>query len=308
MTKTNETLLSICIPTYNGREFIKEALESILFENNSEVEIIVVDDKSTDDTFGIATQFKKEHPAYKIRVIRNKRNLGFDKNVLEVVSQAKGRFCWLLGQDDKLLPGSIKIILKEIRKHPKVALIYCNYKRYDHLLKKVTSEAMVSIKRKMTFANYNKFFFHRVYKSYFQYLGTNVITMSTNIVNKDLWEKATPFCLKGVGHNFIHCFVIAKMTKESPKIVYLGKPQLIYRSNNHRVWPNDIWKDYNRVFIDFLIEEGYNRKKALEMRRSQRKYEKRESAIKQPFLKHIYKYARPIIGLARMARSRFSIK
>ena len=301
-------LLSICIPAYNGAKFIKETLESILLEKNPEVEIIVVDDKSTDDTFGVASQFKKKHPAFKIKVIRNKRNLGFDKNVLKVVSQAKGRFCWLLGQDDKLLPGGIKAILKEIKKHPEVALIYCNYKRYDHLLKKVTSEAMVSIERKMTFADYNKFFFHRVRKSYFQYLGTNVITMSTDVVNKDLWEKATPFCRKKIGHNFIHCFVIAKMIRENPKIIYLGKPQLIYRSNNHRVWPNDIWKDYNRVFIDFLIDEGYDRKKALEMRKSQQKYEKRESAIKQPFLKHIYKYARPIIGLIRMIKSKLKVK
>ena len=137
-------------------------------------------------------------------------------------------------------------------------------------------------------------------------MGTNIITMSTDIVNRKLWLKSAQQAKKHIGHNFIHCFVIAKMIKANPNIVYLGKPQLRYRSKNERVWPNDIWKDYNKVFINYLISLGYNKEKALSARRAQKTFEKREAATKHPLLKYVYQVAKPAIGAYRMVKLRLS--
>ncbi len=76
---SKKPLLSICIPAYNGSKFIKETLESILSEKHPEVEVVVVDDKSTDDTFEVISRLKDKHPAFKIKVIRNNKNFRPEK-------------------------------------------------------------------------------------------------------------------------------------------------------------------------------------------------------------------------------------
>lgn len=292
MINEKTPLLSICIPAYNGGKYLIECLDSIFPQvKHSQVEVVVVDDVSKDDSFELLIQYKKRHPFSLFKLIRNKNNLGFDRNVLEVISQGSGKFSWLLGQDDKLLPGSIKTITHEIKTHPDAVLIHCNYVRYDNLLKKVTSKAMIAIKDNLVFNDFNKFFFYPLKDpSYFKYLGTNVITMSTNIVNRYAWSIASKQARVGIGHNFIHCFVITKMIRNNPKIIYLGKPQVWYRAKNERVWPNDIWKEYNNMLLDYLIDLGYERKNVMKMRSGQRVYEKKELVLKSKVLGRILRF------------------
>lgn len=298
-----EPFLSICIPAYEGEKYITEALDSVVVQREPLVEIIVADDSLTKSTYKVVSSFKKANPQQKIIYKKNKKTLGFDNNVLNIVSLATGKFCWLLGQDDKLLPGSLNKVLKIIEKYPETALINSNYMRYDNNLKKITAKKMISLDKDQMFKDPNEFLFKPLQDSYFDFLGTNVITMSTDIVNRDLWIKNSRFGKDFMGHNFIHCFMIAKMIKESPRIFYMGKPQVWYRSKNERVWPNDIWKDYNEVFVDYLIKIGYNRKKAFKIQRKQKKFEKREALIKHKILKFIYPYASPLLGIYRMIRS-----
>lgn len=301
---SKKPLLSICVPTFNGGQYIEELLASIFIQKQKGTEVIIIDDSSTDNTFDKMAKFKEKHPEYNLKVYKNKKNKGFDKNVLRAVTLAKGEYCWLLGQDDLLLSGSLKKVLGLIKKSKRATLIHANYERYDNILNKITAEAMVSIKKDKVFTDAENFLFTPTDNSYFKYLGTNVITMSTNVFSRNLWLKVSPLLKKYLGHNFIHCFIIAKMIKENPKIVYLGTPQVRYRSNNARIWSNDIWKDYNMIFIDYLIQIGYDEERANKVRRHQRVFEKREAAIKHSLLKHVYKYARPLIGLFRILRSK----
>lgn len=299
-------LLSICIPTYNGASFITENLESIVNQWEDGIEVVIADENSTDNTLDLIENIINKYPDLVIKVVTNKQRLGFDKNVLNVASLAKGKYCWLFGQDDLVLPGAIEEILETIKRHPDSSLIYCNYERYDNVLKRITADAMIGLTKDKLFFDAEEFMFTPIRNSYFKFLGTNIITMSTDIVNRKLWLKSAQKAKKHIGHNFIHCFVITKMIKANPKIVYLGKPQLRYRSKNERVWPNDIWKDYNEVFINYLISLGYNKEKALGARRAQKTFEKREAAIKHPLLKYVYRVAKPAIGVYRMVKLKLS--
>ena len=104
--------LSICIPTYNRANFIEETIQSILSQATSEIEIVVSDNCSEDNTENIIRRIQKE--SNQITYFRWNENQGADLNYLKVVELAKGQYCWLLGSDDLLLPGSIDKILKEI--------------------------------------------------------------------------------------------------------------------------------------------------------------------------------------------------
>jgi abequosyltransferase len=81
-------LLSICIPTYNRARCLAALLDSIHAQKTDEVEIIVSDKASTDDTRAIV----KKYPD--IIYGRSVKNLGFDANVLRAVSLASGKYCW----------------------------------------------------------------------------------------------------------------------------------------------------------------------------------------------------------------------
>lgn len=297
-------LLSICVPSYKGEFYIGEVLQSIVEQRLKGIEVVISDDSPDDRTGDAVKEYQDSNT--KILYQKNKKTLGFDRNLLKVVSLASGEYCWLLGQDDKLLPGSLEKIFQITKRNEGLSLIHCNYTRYDNNLKKITASKMISLDEDKKFDEAGNFLFKHTKNSYFDYLGTNIITMSTDIVNKRLWEKASKTVDDYLGHNFIHCFVIAKMIKDNPNIFYIGKPQVWYRSKNERVWPNDVWKDYNEVFINYLVSLGYDKDKALEARRQQRKFEKREALMKNRALKYLYPFASPLLGIYRMLRSRLS--
>jgi hypothetical protein len=74
-------------------------------------------------------------------------------------------------------------------------------------------------------------------------------------------------------------------------VYFISKPQIQYLSNNHRVWPNDIWKDYNSVLLNYLLKIGYSKANINLMRKQQSEYEKREAMSKSKIISGLYVFA-----------------
>jgi len=104
--------LSICIATYNRGLFIAETLDSILMQMTDEVELVVVDGASPDNTQDVMAEYMKKHPA--IRYYREEVNSGVDQDYDKAVGYAKGKYCWLMPDDDLLCPNAIERVLKAI--------------------------------------------------------------------------------------------------------------------------------------------------------------------------------------------------
>lgn len=105
-------ILSICIPTYNRAEYLKATLASIVDQANENIEIVVSDNASNDETLEVVEYFRKRHSA--LVYFRHPENIGADKNYLKVIEIATGEYCWLFGSDDLMLPGAIATIMTEI--------------------------------------------------------------------------------------------------------------------------------------------------------------------------------------------------
>ena len=105
--------LSICIPTYNFGKFIGETLDSILPQVTDEVEVVVLDGGSTDDTAEVVGSRMKVYPqlVYHDQGYRG----GIDRDIEKNVSLARGEYCWLFSSDDVMLPGAVEKILEAIR-------------------------------------------------------------------------------------------------------------------------------------------------------------------------------------------------
>jgi glycosyltransferase involved in cell wall biosynthesis len=97
-------LVSICIPAYNAEKFIKETLESVLNQTYQNIEIIITDDCSKDNTISIINSFSDE----RIKFYQNDKNLGVEGNWNKALQLANGKFCKMMGADDILYPTCLE--------------------------------------------------------------------------------------------------------------------------------------------------------------------------------------------------------
>jgi len=96
MDKTINNLISVNICTYNRADFIEEAIKSALEQTYTNIEIIVTDDASTDNTKEIVESFNNP----KIKYFKNETNLGISKNRDVALSKSSGEYIAVLDSDD----------------------------------------------------------------------------------------------------------------------------------------------------------------------------------------------------------------
>jgi glycosyltransferase involved in cell wall biosynthesis len=101
--------LSICIATRNRAAFIGETLDSLIAQATEEVEIIIVDGASTDNTEVVVRQYQERFP--RLRYQRLSANGGFDQDYSRTVELAQGEYCWLMTDDDTFKPNAIETVL-----------------------------------------------------------------------------------------------------------------------------------------------------------------------------------------------------
>ncbi len=91
-------LVSVIIPTHNRRKYIAKAINSVLSQTFKDIEIIIIDDGSTDGTDKVVYELIKKSPS--IIAIKNKINLGFVKTLNKGIEAAKGKYIARLDDDD----------------------------------------------------------------------------------------------------------------------------------------------------------------------------------------------------------------
>lgn len=96
--KVNTPYISLCMPLYNGEEFLKESIDSVVNQSYQNIEILVVDDGSTDAGPQIISEYSKKDS--RIKLLRNEQNLGLVGNWNRCISLAKGEWIKFQFQDD----------------------------------------------------------------------------------------------------------------------------------------------------------------------------------------------------------------
>ncbi|MCC6466889.1 MAG: glycosyltransferase [Alphaproteobacteria bacterium] len=114
-------LVTVLIPAFNAGRTIERALRSVLVQKYAPIEIIIVDDASTDDTSRVATGLGISE----LRVVRLKTNLGACGAMNAGIELAKGRFIAFLDADDEWLPGKLDKQLAMLRKNPNMIFATC---------------------------------------------------------------------------------------------------------------------------------------------------------------------------------------
>ena len=105
-------MVSIALATYNGEQYLKEQLDSILEQSYTDIEIIACDDCSTDSTPKILEEYQKKDSRFKFYI--NERNLGFKKNFEKCISLCNGKYIALSDQDDVWTKDHIECLVSKI--------------------------------------------------------------------------------------------------------------------------------------------------------------------------------------------------
>jgi glycosyltransferase involved in cell wall biosynthesis len=115
-------LVSVIIPLYNNEAYINECLDSVLAQTYKNIEIIVIDDFSSDQSMTII----KSYPEYNsIRLFQNLKNLGVSSTRNRGIKEAKGEFIAFLDSDDTWLPEKIKIQMEFLEQNPEIGFTNC---------------------------------------------------------------------------------------------------------------------------------------------------------------------------------------
>src|SRR5882762_7034204 len=114
-------LVSIVVPCYNQADYLEQAIKSVLSQDYPGIELIVLDDGSTDDTRAVlalyAGKFHYETHA----------NIGQARTLNKGWGMSKGRFLSYLAADDFLLPGAVRTSVEKLIADPKIVLTYCDF-------------------------------------------------------------------------------------------------------------------------------------------------------------------------------------
>jgi glycosyltransferase involved in cell wall biosynthesis len=117
-------LVSVCVPTYNGRAYLRECLDSALGQTISDIEVLVIDDSSQDDSVAIAQEYARSDP--RVRVFVNRQNMGLPLNWNRCIDLSEGEWIKFLLQDDHLEPTCLQAMLKV--RHEGFSLVVCDRK------------------------------------------------------------------------------------------------------------------------------------------------------------------------------------
>ena len=152
LTPSQKTKVSICIPTYNRKDYLKETLDSILAQTYKDYEIVIVDDGSTD---GTRDMIKKLPIPVTYHWQPNAGEPAARNKLLEL---AKGEFITFIDSDDLLFPYAIEQLLETLYKHCPDVIVYGTYIRIDE-----KGNQLKRKKRRLPSGNITAELFGRIY-------------------------------------------------------------------------------------------------------------------------------------------------
>lgn len=126
---TNNELVSVVMSTYNGSLYVAEQIESIINQTYSNLEIILADDASTDNTFDILKSYAEKDN--RIIVCQRKENVMYNINFSEACAKATGAYIAISDQDDVWELDKIEKQLKKIKEDQHTILVHCISARFE---------------------------------------------------------------------------------------------------------------------------------------------------------------------------------
>jgi|ERR1035437_934679 Glycosyltransferases, probably involved in cell wall biogenesis len=251
--KTKQPLVSIIVITYNSSKFVLETLESAKAQTYRNIELIVTDDNSTDETVDICKKWIDENAVQFVRatLVLSKSNTGIPANINRGVNLAKGFWIKCIAGDDVLAEDCIAELIYYINTQQEdIQILYSDLIRfYGNSIKNIEIKKFENAK-----------FCSRESTADDQYqilLRSNRVSAATIIIRRDLLLSVNGFDER---FNLLEDWPLwVKITYAGYKIYYLDKPLVYYRlhENNLSMSTNQnyLYHPVNKINIMFKEKE-----------------------------------------------------
>jgi glycosyltransferase involved in cell wall biosynthesis len=124
---TDSPIVTVCIPTYNRRELLAASLQSVRSQSLENIEIIVSDNASTDDTGDYVRSLNDP----RIRYDRLDENIGLFGNLSRCLQLGSGRYRVMLPDDDLMLPGNLEAKARYLDQNPSAGMVHSAFRYLD---------------------------------------------------------------------------------------------------------------------------------------------------------------------------------
>jgi len=224
-------LLAVCIPTYNRSKYLKWLLENISLElekynNFNDIQIIIVDGHSDDETEEMVKTFKM---GCKLIYYRRQVRVSIDKDIIKCVQLSDAEYCWLFSDDDRFTDGAINYLLGVLRKEKDLSGCFCNRVPFDFKLERKVAEASEwpgkIFKKDRLFVEKNECI---------KNIGMDYGFLSSQVINRSVWQKAVGNKDYGDLYKsyYLMVHIIFKMMNENCRWLYIHRPLLMQRTGN----------------------------------------------------------------------------
>lgn len=217
-------MISIALTTYNGAEYIGKQVDSILNQTIQDIELVVCDDCSTDNTVSVLDEYAQKDN--RIHVYVNKHNIGFKKNFENTIKKTIGEYVALCDQDDIWLPDHLEMLLNGMKDDTQIVCgkpIFVNENneelpdKYDYFLMYRYPTTNKDIARHI-------------------FLGRSTYQGASMLIRKSFFDKALPIPDGAYYHDswfaILACFMDG--------FVFVDKPTMRYRRFSDSVTFGDI--------------------------------------------------------------------
>lgn len=214
--------ISICMATYNGEQFLKPQLESILAQSNQDWQLLIRDDGSDDNTMRIVEDYAERLPG-KIRLVTdNGSRLGASLNFGKLLEYANTEYIMFSDQDDVWLPNKIELTLNVMKATER---IYPDKPILIHTDLQVMDSELNTIANSMW--SYQKLF-PEAGDDLNRIMAQNVVTGCTVMINK----RARVISIPVPGEAVMYDWWLALNVCRHGKIIYVSIPSVLYRQHS----------------------------------------------------------------------------
>lgn len=215
----NTKKVEILLATYNGAQYLREQLESIVNQDYEDWVVTACDDASTDDTYDILKEYQEKYPD-KFIVAKNERGFGSaKKNFMNLIKNSTGDYVMCCDQDDVWLPNKISLTLQKMKENEQgeiPVLVHTDLKVVDANLN-VLSES---------------FFEHSNFRKEFELneiLIQNFVTGCTMMMNRPM---VTLMSRVGIYDKILmHDWIASILATSVGKVTFVDTPTMLYRQH-----------------------------------------------------------------------------
>ncbi|MFH1905707.1 MAG: glycosyltransferase [bacterium] len=180
--QNKKPLVSICIPAYNAEKTVVSTLQSIINQTYQNLEVIIVDNDSTDDTSAILQKFRDP----RIKIYKNSKNIGAEKNWSRCIELANGEYIAIFHANDLYMPDMVEKQVQAFQDNPSIGAVF-TIANYINDRGEVIGEHKLPVKLK----GKGVYYFSEIFISTLR--NGNFLMCPSAMVKSEIYKELAPF-------------------------------------------------------------------------------------------------------------------